>query len=80
LVDRAQAAGLVQRHPDANDSRVVRLGLTPLGTKRLETLTALHLEELARLGPQLQDLWHGLDTTVDNTTRTMSNGGAGDDP
>ena len=28
LVDRAQAAGPVQRHPDADDSRVVRLGLT----------------------------------------------------
>jgi DNA-binding MarR family transcriptional regulator len=69
LVDRAQAVGLVKRHPDAHDSRVVRLGLTPLGTARLETLTALHLEELARLGPQLQDLWRGLDITVDNTTR-----------
>jgi DNA-binding MarR family transcriptional regulator len=70
LVDRAQAAGLVQRHPDANDSRVVRLGLTPPGTKRLETLAALHLEELARLGPQLQGLWQGLDTTVDDATRS----------
>jgi DNA-binding MarR family transcriptional regulator len=59
----------VKRHPDASDSRVVRLGLTPLGTARLETLTALHLEELARLGSQLQDLWQGLDVTVDNTTR-----------
>jgi DNA-binding MarR family transcriptional regulator len=80
LVDRAQAAGLVERHPDADDSRVVRLGLTPLGTKRLETLATLHLEELTRLGPQLQDLWQGLDTTVDDATRTMSNGGAGDGP
>jgi DNA-binding MarR family transcriptional regulator len=70
LVDRAQAAGLVERHPDANDSRVVRLGLTPLGTERLEALTALHLEELTRLGSQLQDLWRGLGTTVDNATRT----------
>jgi DNA-binding MarR family transcriptional regulator len=70
LVDRAQAAGLVERHPDANDSRVVRLGLTPPGTKRLETLAALHLEELARLGPQLQGLWQGLDTTVDDATRS----------
>jgi DNA-binding MarR family transcriptional regulator len=69
LVDRAQAAGLVERHPDAHDSRVVRLGLTPLGTKRLETLTTLHLEELARLGPQLQDLWQGLEIAIDNTTR-----------
>jgi DNA-binding MarR family transcriptional regulator len=69
LVDRAQAAGLVQRHPDATDSRVVRLGLTGLGTNRLETLATLHLEELTRLGPQLQELWQGLDTTLDSTTR-----------
>jgi DNA-binding MarR family transcriptional regulator len=68
LIDRAQTGGLVQRHPDAADSRVVRLGLTPLGTNRLETLTALHLEELARLEPQLQGLWQGLETTVDDVT------------
>jgi len=70
LVDRAQAAGLVQRRPDGKDSRVVRLGLTPLGTERLETLATLHLEELLRLEPQLQGLWQGLDTTVDDATRT----------
>jgi DNA-binding MarR family transcriptional regulator len=69
LIDRAQTAGLVNRHPDATDSRVVRLGLTALGTKRLETLTALHLEELARLEPQLPGLWQGLETTVDDATR-----------
>jgi DNA-binding MarR family transcriptional regulator len=68
LIDRAQTVGLVQRHPDAADSRVVRLDLTPLGTNRLETLTALHLEELARLEPQLQGLWQGLETTVDDVT------------
>jgi DNA-binding MarR family transcriptional regulator len=68
LVDRAQAAGLVERHPDTTDSRVVRLSLTPLGTNRLETLTAMHLEELARLEPQLQGLWHGLGTTFDDVT------------
>ena len=39
LVDRAQTAGLVERLADPDDSRVVRLGLTPLGTNRLETLT-----------------------------------------
>jgi DNA-binding MarR family transcriptional regulator len=69
LVDRAQTAGLVERLADPADSRVVRLGLTPLGTNRLETLTALHLEELARLEPQLQGLWQGLETTVDDVGR-----------
>jgi DNA-binding MarR family transcriptional regulator len=60
----------VERRPDGKDSRVVRLGLTPLGAERLETLATLHLEELLRLKPQLQGLWQGLDTTVDDATRT----------
>jgi DNA-binding MarR family transcriptional regulator len=59
---------LVERLPDPTDSRVVRLGLTPLGINRLETLTAMHLEELARLEPQLQGLGQGLETTVDDVT------------
>lgn len=49
LVDRAEAAGLVQRSRGDDDRRVVRLQLTPDGAERLETLSALHLEELARL-------------------------------
>src|SRR5438105_3873605 len=35
LVDRAVDAGLVSRHADAIDHRVVRLRLTPLGAPRL---------------------------------------------
>lgn len=70
LVDRAQASGLVDRHPDSTDSRIVRLGLTARGSDRLEALAALHLEELARLEPQLHGLWQGLKTTVDDVTST----------
>ena len=51
LVDRADAAGLVKRTRDAEDHRVVRLSLTKLGSRRLEGLSALHLEELKRLSP-----------------------------
>ena len=61
LVDRAVAAGLLTRHPDPGDRRVVRLALTPEGARRLEALAALHLEELDRLGPRLSPLWAGLE-------------------
>lgn len=54
LVQRAQAAGLVERHGDPDDQRLVRLGLTPLGDQRVHALSALHLEELRRLAPLLQ--------------------------
>jgi DNA-binding MarR family transcriptional regulator len=60
LVDRAEAAGLVRRKADAEDHRVVRLGLTAQGRRRLDRLSALHLEELDRLRPQLRALWAGL--------------------
>ena len=50
LVDRAERAGLVERHADEEDHRVVRLNLTTLGARRLESLAASHLEELERLG------------------------------
>ncbi len=61
LVDRADAAGLVVRHPDARDHRAVRLRLTPNGRKALAALSAAHLEELARLVPEIQSMWSDLD-------------------
>jgi DNA-binding MarR family transcriptional regulator len=65
LVDRAQAAGLLERQVDRDDARAVRLRLTRLGELRLETLTEAHMEELARLESELHALWEGLDTAVD---------------
>ena len=65
LIDRAQAAGLLERHTDRDDSRAVRLRLSKLGRRRLDKLTAAHLEELARLESELHALWDGLDTAVD---------------
>jgi DNA-binding MarR family transcriptional regulator len=61
LIDRAADAGLLVRRGDPDDGRVVRLALTPLGTRRIEQLSELHLRELARLGPQLRRLWDGLE-------------------
>jgi DNA-binding MarR family transcriptional regulator len=60
LIDRADAAGLVERVRDSYDHRVVRLQLTAMGTKRLETLSAQHLEELQRLALKLPSAWRGL--------------------
>jgi DNA-binding MarR family transcriptional regulator len=60
LVDRAAAAGLVERHSDERDSRVVRIVLTEEGARRLGALSAAHHEELARLAPQLRALSEGL--------------------
>jgi DNA-binding MarR family transcriptional regulator len=61
LVDRAESAGLVSRHTDVDDQRVVRLRLTALGARRLRQLSELHLAELSRLAPRLRVLWNGLD-------------------
>ncbi|MFN2608402.1 MAG: MarR family winged helix-turn-helix transcriptional regulator [Acidimicrobiales bacterium] len=56
LIDGAQAQGLVQRHPDPDDLRVVRVTLTQQGRERLDALTSLHLEELRHVGPVLDAL------------------------
>ena len=60
LVDRAVSASLVTRARDPEDHRMVRLQLTAKGLKRLETLSALHLEELERLALKLPSAWRGL--------------------
>jgi DNA-binding MarR family transcriptional regulator len=53
LIARAAAAGLVDRNPDPNNRSVVRVTLTKSGAKKLNSLAAAHLEELARLAPIL---------------------------
>lgn len=61
LIDRAEEAGLVVRVRNKDDHRVVRLRLTAKGAKRLEGLSALHLEELERLAPRMTSMWDGLE-------------------
>lgn len=61
LVDRAEKAGLVERREDSGDRRVVRLRLTPLGSRMLQQLSAAHLEEIQRLTPSIQELSQGLE-------------------
>jgi DNA-binding MarR family transcriptional regulator len=60
LVDRATSAGLVTRAPDAERPGTVRVRLTALGAERLQALSKLHLQELSRLAPTMEALWHGL--------------------
>jgi DNA-binding MarR family transcriptional regulator len=60
LVDRAVAAGLVERLSDHDDQRVVRLRLTRMGARRVEALAEAHLEELSRLRPRFNSLWEQL--------------------
>lgn len=60
LIDRAESAGLVTRHHDLDDRRVTRLALTHRAEARLAKLSALHLEELNRLAPEMAAIWRGL--------------------
>lgn len=60
LVNRAEKAGLVKRRADKADARVVRLGLTALGERKIASITEATLEELDRLGPRLRQIWKGL--------------------
>ena len=64
LVDRAVAAGLVERRQDGDELGAVRLCLTADGAGRLARLSALHLEELRRFAPQLQARLDGLDMSL----------------
>ena len=56
LVDRAEAAGLVERTPDGDDGRVVRVRLTRDGDRVLHKLTRAHLERLHELATVLDEL------------------------
>jgi DNA-binding MarR family transcriptional regulator len=53
LVNRAQKQDLVERAPDPADARVVRVQLTAGGQRALARLSALHRDELRRLGAAL---------------------------
>lgn len=56
LVDRAEAAGLIERSPDKDDGRVVRVRLTELGDRIVQELTRAHLDRLHELAVVLDEL------------------------
>ena len=53
LVDRAVAAGLVQRKADAADARVQGLVLTAFGEEKLAGLSSAHKQELRRIKKEM---------------------------
>jgi len=55
LVDRAEAAGLVERTPDREDGRMVRVRLTADGEEILQRLTREHLARLHDLAAVLDE-------------------------
>ena len=61
LVDRAERAGLVTRVPDPDRPSAVRLRLTEQGSRQLEALSELHLQELEHLAPTMHALWDALE-------------------
>lgn len=59
LVDRAQGEDLVQRAPDPDDARAVRVLLSAQGDQLLGRLSALHRDELSRMDAVLAlPHWH----------------------
>lgn len=56
LVDRAEAAGIVERWGDDADGRITRVRLTAEGEARLTRLAPAHLDELRTLAPVLDKL------------------------
>jgi len=49
LIDRCERAGLVERRPDADDGRRVRVALSSKGKRTLADLVARHAREIAAL-------------------------------
>jgi DNA-binding MarR family transcriptional regulator len=56
LIDRAEAAGLVERVADENDRRLVRVRLTDAGDRVVRRLTKAHLDRLHELAAVLDEL------------------------
>lgn len=61
LLDRAEAAGLVERESDPDDNRRQRILLTPEGIDVLERLSATHRDELRRFRSEMVDVLSELD-------------------
>jgi DNA-binding MarR family transcriptional regulator len=51
-----EAAGLVERRTAKNDARVVNVVLTQKGERLVQSLAALHLEQLARRKKQFAEI------------------------
>ena len=63
LINRLVLEKLVARTPSNEDRRQVLIQLTSRGEKTLEKLSALHHEQLKRIGPELSQLLERLNCT-----------------
>ncbi len=61
LVQRAETAGLVHRHPDPADGRRHLLNLTPAGEAHLSRLSRLHRQELQRFRADMLEVLRELE-------------------
>ncbi len=61
LIDRLVSEKLVARAPSREDRRQVQIQLTRRGEETLEKLSALHHEQLKRIGPELSRLLERLE-------------------
>ena len=64
LVDRLAEAGLIERRHDPEDRRRVLLLITQEAEHHLSTLSAIHLDELRRLRPALQNILSQLERST----------------
>ncbi|MGH2895911.1 MAG: MarR family winged helix-turn-helix transcriptional regulator [Solirubrobacteraceae bacterium] len=64
LIDRAQEAGLISRERDPNQLSLVHLQLTEHGARMLQSLSELHLRELAQLAPTVRALFAAVDKSL----------------
>jgi uncharacterized protein YeaO (DUF488 family)/DNA-binding MarR family transcriptional regulator len=71
LINRAEAAGLVERCRDPDDGRVVHVRLTPAGAGRLNALAPPHVDELRRLAAQFAGTWGGTPDTATPAAMTQ---------
>lgn len=61
LTQRAEAAGLLERSVDPVDGRRQLVALTPLGSKKLASLSLLHRDELRRFRAEMVDVLRELE-------------------
>lgn len=61
LVARAEANGLLERHPDPSDRRRIGLTLSEQGTRQLAALSFVHRDELRRFRREMNDVLQELD-------------------
>lgn len=64
LIDRAEAAGLVERETDPDDQRRQRIALTAEGGEVLARMSEVHRDELRQMRSELVDLLNELDPEV----------------